>query len=228
MTYLEVFAGGGSIILNKERSTKEVINDIDKPLISIFKAMRDEPKELLTRLRKMKYSENTFQRALKKTDSGFTDYVDQAVNEFTLRRMSRTGGKKVFSPVKKNSSGKNTWTTMLKLLPKISERLQNVTLLSCDFREVVKIWDEPEVFMYLDPPSSKSKDAPTIYDGDMTEDDHIALLSSVKSAKAKVMISGSYSSLYAKTLDKTVWRYKKKDVGSKSKERRTEFIWMNY
>lgn len=240
MTYCEPFCGGGSVLLNKQRSAQEVVNDLDVGLANIFKAIRDEPKEFVGRLRKVKYSEATFLRALKHNEGPFDDYLDHAVNEYITRRMSRGGLKKAFSWSERKRGGKpgdeNAWLTMLKQLPKISERLQNVTICTSDFRQVVKVWDEENTFIYLDPtylPSTRSKGATQAYSHEMTVDDHVALLNLIKNARAKVMISGYYSPLYAKNLDKTTWRYKKKDIANhsgqgKTKERRTEYIWINY
>ena len=50
LTYCELCCGGASVFLNKSPSKEEVINDSDKGIISVFKALRDEPKELIDRL----------------------------------------------------------------------------------------------------------------------------------------------------------------------------------
>jgi DNA adenine methylase len=92
MTYLEPFCGGANVLLNKKKSTVEIINDLDSSVINIYQALRDEPKEFIRRLNLCKYTEETFERSLKKTQ--YDDYLDQAVNEFILRRMSRGGLKK--------------------------------------------------------------------------------------------------------------------------------------
>jgi len=49
-TYVEVFGGGGSILLNKERSAKEVLNDRNGNLINLYRMVREQPDELKERL----------------------------------------------------------------------------------------------------------------------------------------------------------------------------------
>ena len=74
-TYCELCCGGCSVLLNKERSSDEVINDINKGVVSIFKALRDEPKEYISRLKAFKYKESTFQQALERAKEDFDDYI---------------------------------------------------------------------------------------------------------------------------------------------------------
>jgi DNA adenine methylase len=158
------------------------------------------------------------------------------VNEYILRRMSRGGLKKAFAWSNRTRGDKpgdlNSWNTMLKQLPKISERLRNVTILCSDFREIIKYWDEENTLMYLDPPYLHStRTATDVYENEMTVEDHIDLLNLIKNSRGKVIISGYASPLYNRTLKG--WKCKKKSVANhasqaKTKDMRTEVIWFNY
>ena len=46
MMYVEVFGGGGSVLLNKERSVREVLNDANGNLINLYRVVREHPDEL--------------------------------------------------------------------------------------------------------------------------------------------------------------------------------------
>ena len=50
MMYVEVFGGGGSVLLNKERSVREVLNDKNGNLINLYRVVREHPEELKERL----------------------------------------------------------------------------------------------------------------------------------------------------------------------------------
>ena len=50
MMYVEVFGGGGSVLLNKERSEREVLNDANGNLINLYRVVREHPDELKDRL----------------------------------------------------------------------------------------------------------------------------------------------------------------------------------
>lgn len=239
LVYVEPFCGGASVFLNKSPSKEqEVINDINRGTVSVFKALRDEPAEFISRLKRTRYTERAFKMALNKAEQGFEDYVDHAVNEYILRRMSRGGLKKAFAWSDRTRGGKpgdlNAWETMLSQLPLIADRVTKAIILCSDFTDVIKTWDEPDTLMYIDPPylhSTRSEGATECYENELTVEDHINLLHLVKNARAKIIISGYSSALYNRNLKN--WRCKKKNVAnhssqSKTKERRIEAIWFNY
>lgn len=229
---------GASVFLNKEPSEREIINDIDPGIIAVYKALRDEPKEFIDRLKRIKYTERTFKMALNRSQDTFDDYIDRAINEYTLRRMSRGGMKKAFAWSERERGGKpgdvNAWETMLEDLPRIAERVSETIILNKSVFELLKVWDEDDTFFYIDPPympETRSENSKNIYDFEMTVDDHIMILNMAKNSRAKVMISGYSCPLYNKTLKG--WNVKKKVVAnhssqSKIKEQRTEVLWMNY
>ena len=238
LNYCEIMCAGASVFLNKELSPIEIINDLDKGVVSIFKALRDEPKEFITKIKKIKYSEKSFQNALKKSQETFIDYIDQAINEYILRRMSRGGMKKAFAWSDRMRGGQpgdiNAWKTSIKQLPLIANRVKNAIILNKDFIEIFKNWDEENTFFYIDPPylpSTRVEGSTQIYDYEMTEDQHVDLLYLIKNCRGKVLLSGYPSILYNRSLKG--WKIKKKNIAnhssqSKTKERRIECLWMNY
>jgi DNA adenine methylase len=230
---------GASVFLNKSKSSKlEIINDIDKGIISVFKALRDEPLEFIDRIQKIKYTEKSFKMALGRVNGPFEDYVDHGINEYMLRRMSRGGMKKAFAWSERQRGGKpgdvNAWETMIEELPAIADRVKSTIVLSKHFMEVIKAWDEDDTLFYIDPPylhSTRTESATNVYEHEMSVEDHMDLLHVVKNCRSKVMISGYSSPLYNRSLKG--WRCKKKSIAnhssqSKIKERRLELLWMNY
>lgn len=238
MVYCEPFCAGASVFLNKKPSKHEVIGDIDRGVTSIFKALRDEPKEFVSRLKRINYTERTFKMAQNRSEQEFEDYVDRAVNEYVLRRMSRGGLKKAFAWSERERGGQpgdlNAWKTMLKQLSAIAERVEKTTILCADFKQVFPIWDEEDTLFYLDPPylhTTRSEGSTNLYEHEMTAEDHIHMLHLAKNARGKVLISGYASPLYNRSLKG--WKVKKKNVPnnssqSKTKERRIECLWMNF
>lgn len=239
LTYIEPFCGGASVFFNKKPSAEEVIGDINQGLIFILKALRDEPQEFISKLKKIRYTETVFKKALQKSQKKeFDDYVEHATNEYVLRRMSRGGMKKAFAWSDRKRGGQpgdvNAWKTMLKELPRISQRLQKTTILCSNFVDILKVWDEDNSLFYLDPTylhSTRSESATKVYENEMTVEDHMNLLHLAKNARGKVIISGYSSPLYNRILKN--WRVKKKNIANHSsqvkiKERRVEMLWMNY
>lgn len=223
-TFVEPMCSGASVFLNKNSSKQEVINDIDRTLMCIFKSLRDEPKEFFDRLRRVRITERVFKTALTKAETGFEDYVDQGINEFILRSLSRNGLKKNFY-----APSSWSWPKVIAELNCIAERVKQCTILSTSVFDVLKVWDEDDTFWYLDPPclpNAREELANSTHSHNMTVEDHIQLIAMAKNARGKVLISGCSSPLYNRSLKG--WKTKKKNVPGNNKERKIEVLWMNY
>jgi DNA adenine methylase len=59
--YVEVFGGGGSVLLSKPPATLDVYNDRDDGLVSFFRALRDHPEELVALLELTPYARSEWQ-----------------------------------------------------------------------------------------------------------------------------------------------------------------------
>jgi DNA adenine methylase len=236
MVYLEPYSGAASVLLNKKPSVEETINDIDIGVVRIMKALRDEPDEFVRRLKKLKYHNDTFTKALGKAKAGIEDPLDYAVNEYTLRCMSRDGLKKAFAWSDRLRGGQpgdlNAWETALEVLPVIAKRIARVFILNKPAVDVIRAFNSNKTLVYCDPtylPDTRvSKSA---YEFEMTEDDHIELAKTLNNFLGKAMVSGYPSSLYNKLYKG--WRTVKKKIDNKSSQQKkkpmkTEVIWMNW
>lgn len=226
MVYVEPFCAGGSVFLNKHASQQEVISDIDEGAIAIFKTLRDEPKEFISRIKRTRCTERAFKIALNKSEQDFVDYVDRAVNEYILRRMSRGGLKKTFA-------SSEAWGTIIAQLPSISERIQDTVIICADFVEMIKNWDEENTLFYFDPTALHStgpEGSTETEENEMSVEDHMNLLHLCQNVRGKVIISGRSSPLYNRNLKG--WKCRKRNVANgsqtKSKDRRVECLWHNY
>jgi DNA adenine methylase len=55
-TYVEPFAGGLSVLLNKPRSAQEVVGDLNADLIGFYRSLRNRPRELIDCLRSIPFA----------------------------------------------------------------------------------------------------------------------------------------------------------------------------
>lgn len=216
LKYCEPFCAGASVFLNKEPSPEETISDIDRGLICIFKALRDEPKEFISKVKRIKYTENTFNRAYRRSQANNCDYIDQAIIEYVLRRMSRGGLKKSFY-----KNNETSWLNMNEHLSLLAKRIDGVNIINSCFKDVFKVWDEADTLTYLDPPMLPDKNATGC--DEITIDDHIAMLTIAKIGRGKIIISGHPSPLYNRHL--ADWRCVKT---THSTSKKVEMLWMNY
>lgn len=224
MIYLEPFCGNANVLLNKKKSTIEIINDIDPSVIEIYQALRNEPKELIKRLKRCKYCEETFNQALKNEKQ--EDYLDQAVNEFVVRRMSRGGTKNTFARLREGKP-EDSWLSFIESLPDLAERIKEVYVFNKTAVEIMKVFDFPDVFLYCDPPYlHETKTSKTVYESEMDTNNHIELAHHLNVFQGKALISGYASPLYNRLYKE--WNIEKKKIVSSPKETKVEILWKNY
>ena len=147
MMYVEVFGGGGSVLLNKERSVREVLNDANGNLINLYRVVREHPEELKDRLLYVLHSREDFKIAQRRlAQFAYKDDILRAADFYQVVRQSYAGNGKQFSPV-----ARSMWAGF-PAIDRVAGRLQGVTLEVEDFETVFQRYDSPTTFFYLDPP----------------------------------------------------------------------------
>ena len=174
MVYVEVFGGGGSVLLNKERSVREVLNDANGNLINLYRVVREHPDELKDRLLYVMHNREDFKIAqrrleeatgrcfpvLPQQDGNSSDSqgklaekkpevsspVLRAADFYQVVRQSYAGNGKQFSPV-----ARSMWAGF-PAIDRVAGRLQGVTLEKEDFGVIFQRYDSPTTVFYIDPP----------------------------------------------------------------------------
>lgn len=144
---MEVFGGGGSILLNKERSVKEILNDRNGNLINLYRVVREHPNELKDRLFYVLHSRIDFQIAERRLAKiAPVDPIQRAADFYQVIRQSYAGNGKQFCAV-----GRSMWAGF-PIIDAVCGRLQYVVLENDDFETILDRYDSPNTFFYLDPP----------------------------------------------------------------------------
>jgi DNA adenine methylase len=206
MTYLEPFVGGGSVLLQKDPSVEEVINDSDPELIGSWRAIRDEYKTFVSKIKRIEHKEAIFKRYQKKQE---TDYLNVAVKDFVLRHMSKSGLKKTYLPKEKNVRCGDCWCDILDLVPDVSDRIKDVFVLNNDAMKIIRAFSHRDCLMYCDPPWS-----------DMDVNKHVELSEALKEFRGKAIISAPNTALYRRLY--AGWT--RKGIPGDSKDS----IWLNF
>ncbi len=157
--YVEPFVGSGVIYLNTDlKGRKAVINDLDKKLIQGWKAI----KKGITLPDDFSIEENA--------QTNFINQTHTDNNKIFIRELIRTCGTfgsigtgKIYKPISKNN-----FKNKIGHAKSQKDLLKNTTILSTDYKNVIKKYDSPKTFFYLDPPYEKSgglyKDSDFNYD----------------------------------------------------------------
>ena len=174
MIYVEVFGGGGSVLLNKERAVREGLNDANGNLINLYRVVREHPDELKDRLLYVMHNREDFKIAqrrleeatgrcfpvLPQQDGNSSDSqgklaekkpevsspVLRAADFYQVVRQSYAGNGKQFSPV-----ARSMWAGF-PAIDRVAGRLQGVTLEKEDFGVIFQRYDSPTTVFYIDPP----------------------------------------------------------------------------
>lgn len=235
--YVEPCFGAGSVFYRLPPGTyeREVINDVDRSVVTFFRVLRDRTDELVRACELTPYARDEFATALVHSD----DELEEARRVWVRGRQGFAGRSERASNWGRDTGDGHNWNprqTEAKLdeLGRYAARLRGVVIDHVDAAEFVDRWGQRGAFVYVDPPYVASVRKGRAYAHEMDEADHRHLATALHHAAdqgAHVAISGYPSPLYDELFDG--WRSVSVDVplhGVRNQrgQRRTERLWMSY
>lgn len=189
-TYVEPFFGGGAVFWGKAPSAAEVVNDINNRLITFYKVLKYDIDEL------QRLIDDTFHSRAqhRETDVEYESGEEEISNVLRMAWAVWVQTNMSFSSVIGGGFGFDRYgKCALKIYNKkklltdaYQERMKKVTIESYDVLKVMKAYDAPDAFFYLDPPYVSSEQGH--YDG-YTEADFRRLLEFCANMKGKFLLS---------------------------------------
>ena len=188
--YVEPFFGGGAVFWGKAPSDIEIVNDLNNRLITFYKVLKYDYDELYQK------ADETFHARAQHRESGeiyksqadeITDPLACAWAVWVQTNMSfatRIGG--TFGYDRSGSSSLKLFNKKKDLTDAYQARMKRVTIESYDALKVIKTYDSPATFFYLDPPYVSSNQGH--YAG-YTLDDFKALLDVCAGMQGKFLLS---------------------------------------
>lgn len=158
-TYVEPFLGGGAVFWEKEPSPKEVVNDLDSKLVADYTLLKSAPP--FGSVYKILTTESAQNEFLRKKHTGKADRIVESL----LRRCNGYGGtyietgtsQGVYTDDRKGRVHKvTTHEDKLKRIGEYRKRLSNATLTNKSYEDVLRTYDSPSTFFFMDPPYEKS------------------------------------------------------------------------
>lgn len=228
-SYLEPFFGSGAVLFNKTPSAIETVNDIDGEIINFFRVLKADSERLANAIEMTPYARDVFDAAyIERGD----DCFDRAVSFLVRSRMGHgfkthtKTGFKIDIHGRERSYGVSCWNATPTLLLEAAQRLKQVQIENRPAIDLIKRFNFENVLIYADPPYLPSTRCCRQYQWEMSEQDHIDLLTALLDHKGPVAISGYASELYDEMLrtwtKTTVCRY------NQNHDRRVECIWQNF
>lgn len=187
--YIEPFAGGASIFFAKSRAEQNWLNDIDKDLINCLAVIRDNPHELIERLKDEKATKE--RHAYYKNEYKPKTKIDRAVRWFYINRTSYSGIMNMqncyWGYGDKYSMRPENWP---RNILRTSAKLQGVKLTSFDFEKVIE--EAPNnSFLFIDPPYYNA-DQQKFYVHFFKKEDHLRLSKILKKHRNRIKFLITY------------------------------------
>jgi len=210
--YCEPFGGMGTILLNRQKSQFEILNDKYSAVAELLLVLQS-PKylEKFTELCETTLHSRQFFYWCEETWYQQTDIVDRAFRwyYFQLYSFGQQGRHFGRSTGKKNSdSGK--LLQRISGFPPIHERLKNVLIENQDAMDIITDFDSSDMTFYLDPPYLDTYEG--IYKYTMRKEEHKSLLDLIFRSKGFFAISTYKNDLYESYPwdDRIIWEVNQK------------------
>lgn len=191
--YVEPFFGGGWVFFAKDKSSVEVINDINNQLINFYEVLRTKETEFIDRMNMVLRSRHLFleyrstlnDKSLSDVERAFRFYyVNQNAFSGLIRYNTKGECNSAFagSP---NKEAKSSFWNMDKIR-KSHDRLRDTIIESDSYENIVKRYDRVDTLFFLDPPY-EGKDKRT-YNG-ATSFDYETLIKVCRGIKGKFILT---------------------------------------
>lgn len=194
--YVEPFAGSLAVLLAKEPSRAETVNDLDGDLVNFWRVLRDRPEELERAAALTPHSREEYETSkgldcddLEKARRVWVRLSQGRANSMQPHgwRYARDTSKVMATHIK---------TQALHMAP-AAARLASASIENRDALDLIRDYGaEPSVCIYADPPYLGSTRTAN-YRVEMLGDDlHVQLAAALRECKSAVVLSGYASPLY--------------------------------
>ena len=235
--YVEPCGGAASVLLQKPRSPLETDNDLDGNVVNFFRVLRDQPDELIRKIRLTPWARAEFNIAWKKMNHH--DPVEWARRFAVFQWMSLVSAISHDSPgcrmqKKGNMMGcSSVQMDYEEIFSAISNRFCGVQIENQPCKKVIAEYDNVDCLIYLDPPYvAETRDinnlgGRTCYAFEWTNDDHADYAELLRNAAGYVVVSGYACPLYTELYEAHGWHRVDKEAQTNSGGKRIESLWLS-
>lgn len=154
--FVDLFCGSLAMLCYLPADTKVVVNDIDRNLTNLYQIIKSRPADFVSEVMKLPYSEVIFKNSVSDLkENTFTSDIKRAVAYYYVRFCAYRGSENnpIFNISKRADVNRaQVYQRNIRRILILSEKLQNAEILNRDFRAVLKMFNDEEVFVYADCP----------------------------------------------------------------------------
>jgi DNA adenine methylase len=230
LNYVEPCGGAASVLLQKPRSPLETYNDLDGNVVNFFRVLRDQPDELIRKIRLTPWAREEYELSLCSCD----DDIERARRFFIMcwqaiggqpsgwrhsTDHTQRGGRKQLSwYIDENIDG----------IYDVAKRLSHVQIENRGAMDVVSKYDNADAVIYFDPPYvSETRSQPNQYLIEVDRDFHVTAATLLRQCAGYVVVSGYACPLYAELYEAHGWHRVDKEAQTNSGGKRFESLWLS-
>ncbi|MDR1946360.1 MAG: DNA adenine methylase [Desulfovibrio sp.] len=150
--YVEPFAGAAWVLFRKPESASEVINDINKEVVTLYRCLQWHLEEFVRYFKWVLVARDEFDRLQKANPDTLTD-IQRAARFYYLQQLAFGG--KVCSRTFGYATSRPARLNLLRIEEQLSGahlRLSRVYVECLPYAEIFQRYDSPETCFYVDPP----------------------------------------------------------------------------
>ena len=198
-SYVEPYFGSGAVLFNKPPSHIETINDLDSDVVNLFRCIQQDSDYLARLVMTTPYSREAYEGSFRTVpitgippgDDRFHKacrFLARCWQAYGSRNDGYKSGWKYDAIGRERMYALWDWYELPVWIVETAERLRKVQIECRPAMEVIKRFDDPDVFIYLDPPyllgtrNRKQKQ----YRHEMEDEDHEELLKAILDRKSVV------------------------------------------
>lgn len=185
--YVEVFAGAAWVLFRKPPSQVEILNDINRDLVTLYRCVRHHLRELVEQFKWLLVAREQFDTFMATPPEVLTD-IQRAARFYYVMK---TGfGAKVHRPTFGCSATQPPRINLLRIEEDLSAahlRLSRVLIECRPYSDILERYDKPGTLFYLDPPYWGCEDdyGPGVF----SRDDFIRLAELLATRRGKFILS---------------------------------------
>lgn len=180
--YTEPFFGAGWVFFGKPKSEVEVINDIDKELINLFRMIKFHSDEICNQMQYELSSRDMFSFYAHQ-DPGYMTEIQRAIRYIFLLSQSFASRGVTYGYGTSTRPAPQIFDTSQ--LAVLKDRLRNVYIENLSFLEIFSRYDRSHTIHFCDPPYYETDG----YTSPFSEHDHLQLLSVLSNINGKFLLT---------------------------------------
>lgn len=225
--YLECYAGTLAPFFAKAKAPHEVVNDLSGRVVNVFRMVRERGAELAALVETTPYARTEYYASYEVADDPLEDarrFLVRSWQAHGFKPFCRTGwrnnGAKSLQPIT------TLWNDLPARIRVTMLRLKDAEIESVPALVLIERYKTADTLIYADPPYPlATRKGRKLYQHEMTDADHAALLDVLDLHPGPVVLSGYHCALYDDRLRH--WMAKERRVQAEKGNTRVEVLWLN-